>query len=480
MGHIALVFSPDGTTLAASGHGNSVNLWDTVTWVQRRVLEGKTASANDADFSPDGRLLATAHGDGTIRLWDVATGAIAATIQGHPKAASTVAFAPDGRRVASGGDDRKAKVWDVTTGAELASFSGHSNDVYDLAFAPDGRTIASVGGAYRGPNSAEVKLWNSLTGEETGNLAGHTSLVTAVAYFPDGKRLATASDDRTIKLWDIETHEDVFTLRGHTSGVLSLAISRDGSQIVSGSIDYSAKTWSTATPEPVMAARLSIRRAAVERVQSLLAEHLLKAEVIKVLREDKSLSPRLRAAAIEVAEHRTENASGLYQAGWLAALRPGGHLNDYQMAVRRLKAACQVVIDDPERYAQYSRALALAYHRAGQPGQAIKTIENLATTGHAARIVPDPGAGRASPDPGAGRASPDPGAGRGSPDPALQNAVPLDLAIVTLASAELGDKAGARAALDALSTLIKTAAWTNNQEAQLLYREAEGVVGSTP
>ena len=410
-----------------------------------------TSGVSEADFSPNGQLLATSCEDGAIRLWDVAQGTTIRTIKAHEQAATTVAFGPDGRRIASGGEDRKAKVWELATGAELATFSGHSNGLRDLAFAPDGQMIASVAGDYRGPNAAEVMLWDSQTGQPISTLEGHTSLVTAVAYFPGGRRLATASDDRTIKLWDIVTGEDVFTLRGHTSGVLSLAISGDGRQIVSGSIDYSAKTWSTATPAPNAAAELSLRRAAVERVQSLLARLLLKADVIEALRADKSLSPRLRAAALEIAERRTENASGLYQAGWLAILRPAGKAGDYRLAVRQLDAACKVVVDDPERLAQYTGALALAFYRAGQPERAIQTIDGLNNS----RRIP----------------------GKDAPDP---NGKPLDLAVTAMSSQQQGDTTRARAALDQLRKIIKTEHWVNDQEAHVLFREAEVVVGASP
>ena len=449
MGHIALAFSPDGTTLAASGHDRSLNLWDTVTWAPRHVIEGFPASVDDAAFSPDGQRLAMACGDGKIQLRNVPMGTIVWTIQGHHKAASAVAFAPDGQRVASGGADGAARVWNVATGAELATFSGHVKPVHDLAFSPDGRTIASVGGDYRGPNAAEVKLWDSLNGQETGNLVGHTSLVTAVAYFPGGRRLATASDDRTIKLWDSATGEDVFTLRGHTSGVLSLAISGDGRQIVSGSIDYSAKTWSTATPDSDTAAELSLRRAAVERVQALLAKHLLKADVLDAIKAEKTLSPLLRAAALEIAENRTENASGLYQAGSLTILRPGGRADDYRQAVRQLKAACQVVADDPERLTQYRRALALAFYRAGQPAQAIETIHDL---GDPHRIPADQ-----------------------TPNP---TATPLDLAITAMACQQLGDAPRAQATLEQLRKLVRTDRAANDQQAQMLFHEAEDAVRS--
>ena len=201
-----------------------------------------------------------------------------------------------------------------------------------------------------------------------------------------------------------------------------------------------------------MAAELSLRRAAVERVQSLLSRHLLKADVIDVIRAEKSLSPRLRAAALEIAERRTENASGLYQAGWLTVLRPGGQPEDYRLAVRRLEAACQVVTDDPERHAQYSRALALAYYRAGQPGRAIKIIETL-TSGRAAIMVPDAAVGKVE---------------------------PLDLAIVALASRKLGDLPRARTTLDGLRKIVQTDSWSKNQEAQVLFQEAQEVVGTQP
>ena len=299
---------------------------------------------------------------------------------GHAGGAKAVAFSPDGRTIASGGEDRTVRVWDVTTGDPLTALTGHATGVQDLAFSPDGRRIASVGGTYHGATPAEVKLWDWQSGRELAAFHGHTSLVTAVAFFPDGRRLATASDDRTVKLWDVQTREEVLTLRGHTSGVVSLAISRDGLQIASGSIDYTARIWTIESAEGEAAFELSMRRAAVERVQSLFAKHLLKSEVLDALKADRTLSPRLRAAAMEIADRRSENASGLFDAAWLTIGRPIGRPDDYRLALQRLEAACRVVADDPERLAEYRHKLALALYRAGQPARALETLRDLAVS----------------------------------------------------------------------------------------------------
>src|SRR5205814_6319135 len=69
----------------------------------------------------------------------------------------------------------------------------------------------------------------------------------------------------------------------------------------------------------------------VERVQSLYARHLLKATVLDALRTDGTLSPRLRAAALEVAERRSENALGLYEAAWLTIVRPIGRPDENRL-----------------------------------------------------------------------------------------------------------------------------------------------------
>ncbi len=418
LAHIGLAFSPDGTTLAADGPDGSLDLWDTASWTLR-VTQGKSAPISDADFSPDGSYLATSSEDGTIRLWNVAQGTTVRTMPGHSGGAKAVAFAPDGRTIASGGEDRTVRVWDVTTGDQLTALTGHATGVQDLAFAPDGRRIASVGGTYHGAVPAEVKLWDWQLGREVAAFHGHTSLVTAVAYFPDGRRLATASDDRTVKLWDVQTREEVLTLRGHTSGVVSLAISRDGLQIASGSIDYTAKIWTIESAQGEAAFDLSMRRAAVERVQALYEKHLLKSEVLGLLKADRNLSPRLRATAIEIAERRTENASGLFDAAWLTIGRPIGLIDDNRLALQRLEAACRVVADDPERLAEYRHKLALALYRAEQPARALETLRELAVA------VP------------------------GRPP------LPLDLAVTVMANHRLGRTDDARIALDQLRSLLR-------------------------
>ncbi|HKI19731.1 MAG TPA: protein kinase, partial [Isosphaeraceae bacterium] len=223
LGRIGLVFSPDGSILAASGIGGTVNLWDTSTWTVRETLRGHPAPVVDADFSHDGTRLGVACENGTIQVWDPARSKTQWSVMGHTGGATCVTFSPDGHSIASGGEDRTIRIWDVNDGRERASLTGHATGVRDVAFSPGGLSIASTGGAYHGPNAAEVKIWDIFSGKPPVDLQGHTSLVTAVVFFTNGSRVATASDDRTIKVWDVATREDVFTLRGHTSGVVSLA-----------------------------------------------------------------------------------------------------------------------------------------------------------------------------------------------------------------------------------------------------------------
>ncbi len=159
-----------------------------------------------------------------------------------------------------------------------------------------------------------------------------------------------------------------------------------------------------------------MRRAAVERVQALFAKHLLKAEVLDALRTDPTLKPQLRAAALEIAERRTENASGLYEVAWLTIVRPIGTPEDNRLALKRLEAACRVVADDPDRLAEYRRALPLR-SIAGRFAPALEALQSQA------------------------------GKAPGRPTS------PLDLAVTAMASQRLGKIPDARAALDGLRAL---------------------------
>jgi WD40 repeat protein/serine/threonine protein kinase len=441
LGKIGLAFSPDGTTLVTGGARGSVIFWDTVHWTRQREWPGQGSLVVDAAFTQSGSRLATITSAGVLALWDVSAGTPLWNRPAHDKGGNAVAISPDAARVASGGNDYMVRIWDAASGKELNVYKGHKTNVVDVAFAPDRTEVASVGGGYHGPDIAELKVWDYRTCGEVARFEGHTGLVTAVGYFRDGKRIATASDDRTIKLWDSRTGEDVFTLRGHTSGVVSLAISDDGRQIVSGGIDHSAKTWSTQTltGEGETAADVSFRRAAVEHVHLLFTRHLIKADVLTAIRADQTISPRFRAAALEIAGRRAENAAAMYEAAWLAIIKPTGTPDGYQRAVRLLEAASAVVSDDPERLDSYRRALALAFVRAGQPAKALETLRSL---------------------------------------PAASAPTPLDLTVAALANAALGQENIAAEALGRLRVRIQSGKGNSDPQVLEFLHEAEHAVDS--
>jgi len=131
-----VVFSPDGSLLAAGGRTGPIHVWEIPSSVNMisdhskevAVLRGHSSFVIGVAFSPDGRFLATGSRDGTTRLWDVSrcremggSGAEVSVFRGHKETVRSVAFSSDGQWLVSGSDDDTARVWTVGTGC-AASF----------------------------------------------------------------------------------------------------------------------------------------------------------------------------------------------------------------------------------------------------------------------------------------------------------------------------------------------------------------------
>ena len=216
-----LVFSPDGTRLAAQTADGTIRLWEVTTG---RILKDLTQKSKWVwgllMFSKDGKTLACQGKAADIELWDVETRTLRVTLGRMDTQMSMLAFSPDVKTVASANLNGEIKVWDANTGDEVSVFrTAHAAWLDALAFSADGSTLASG-------DTATIRFWDTLTFTQRANpIKVQTALLRAWAFSPDGSTVTTAErfkfEKRTrdafvkesvlgrLKLWDTRTGKEL-------------------------------------------------------------------------------------------------------------------------------------------------------------------------------------------------------------------------------------------------------------------------------
>jgi WD40 repeat protein len=123
-----------------------VRLWDTASGAQKQVLKGHCFSVAAVIFSPDGQTVASASFDKTVRLWDTASGAQKQVLKGHDNLVTAVIFSPDGQTVASASNDNTVRLWDTASGAQKQVLKSDVAATY-LSFSVDGYYLNSDRGS---------------------------------------------------------------------------------------------------------------------------------------------------------------------------------------------------------------------------------------------------------------------------------------------------------------------------------------------
>ncbi len=236
----ALLFSPDGDTLAVVTRDDAIRLCDPASGKERLRL--KPYWRRYFAFSADSKtFLALTTGESTkLEIWDVATGkelvsrdidfaGPANSLGERPEAA----LSPDGKTYATGGGSRVVQLWETATGKLKATFMGHRHAIRDLVFSPDGNILATRDQEQRSPTGdSNVKLWDAAEERPIG-LPVDTSAIKTFERSPDGKMVAVGFANGKIQLCAADTLKVLRTLdeKGKTTPVRVLQFSPDGKQL---------------------------------------------------------------------------------------------------------------------------------------------------------------------------------------------------------------------------------------------------------
>lgn len=234
----ALVYSPDGTQVAAGSEDGTVTVWDAVTGVCISDLKEHTSLVSSVAFFPNGQQLASSSYDGTVKLWTVSSSECLHTLKYHQKSVFAIAVISNGQFLVTLSNDGDVKVWSVPSWECIQTLS---NVAMDLVISPDEKKLLCVS------ENCGMGVFDIISGQRMLGVNDRTALSLARTFSPDGSKLAFQSEDESIEVWDLLTHERTQALFGNDCIINSIVFSPDGASLATLTIRGALKVWDVAS-----------------------------------------------------------------------------------------------------------------------------------------------------------------------------------------------------------------------------------------
>ena len=261
----AVVFSPDGSQIAAGGRlQNEVLLWDTRSEKPVQRLQGpaiRRSSGNSGVRSlcwdPESNLLAAGNSDGDTLIWDPETATVTATYSKN-SGVNACSFLPgsNGKWLATGLNNGKLYLWNPEQKSPIQELTSAYID--DMDVNPSGTLLATVGGRTSNDlagNVGTIQLWPIVRhddGFELGTPVGlrpTANQLISVRFTADGNRLVAAGIGGTVHVWDVtgdlseSVQRELAVFDTDTSDITSVCFAPDGLRMATAGNGGDVRLW---------------------------------------------------------------------------------------------------------------------------------------------------------------------------------------------------------------------------------------------
>lgn len=241
----SVIMANAASLIYAASQDKSVTSFKIASDTPLRNLAGHGNLVDAVVFSPDGLSIASSSHDGTIRFWNTHDGKQTGEVKLAAQPLYCLAWRGDGKQLAVGSFDRSIRLIDVAGKKvereikgldDKSAPNGHSDAVYSIAYVGNDQL-------YSAGADGKIKLWTIADGGMAKTLVDPTlkdkaqrDFINTIKLTSDGKKLVAVGNGGWITIWNTADGKLLHSQK-LPIGLYGLSINKDGNLIATGNMN---------------------------------------------------------------------------------------------------------------------------------------------------------------------------------------------------------------------------------------------------